>query len=622
MINGVNQFMFTLVIGLAVISAANSKSGPDSSPQVMGLTGKVDNIRTAVPADVKPLLLVESRIPVDVDLKRMAEWSLEYLINSPRERFNYDPVFECYPYKYPPEPNHPDPIVPCDTDARMDWEWYYMRDITGSSKGRDAEAVFHKRIKSYVKEDGIVWAPPGCYNEADIHATYEEKDYLIHMWGAPKILRSLSEDYIRTKNPESKDLARKIMLGLKRLAKWDDKGRCWIECGMGGLKADGSVAVQSVMPAPVVGPLVTYWQATGDNEALEFAKAYAEGMIAGLQPYGLKFEADGSFGDGHGHVTMRSVWGVAQLGVATGEKKYVDFARRSFDWVLSRGTGTGWFPAVPAIPFCTEVCLISDMMSTASCIAETGQPEYYDYIERSMRNYIANLQFIADREGFEARYRKEHPELSEDQIREGMAASLRFQGGFYNAGVNDFENSWLWGGYIWKISGCCAPEGIRAVYTCWQDTIRRMPKSQLGPKGIYVNMSFNRKSEWGDVTSFMPHQGRLTVKAKVRDDFFIRPPYWADRNQVLAFVDSKPVPVKWSGAYVQFDAKPGQELTLTYPLISFSQQCDDTWEKTAPGTSVTFLWLGNMVTDTLPRAKPGTTPLFTGKVKETPPVPD
>ena len=67
-----------------------------------------------------------------------------------------------------------------------------------------------------------VWSPPGCFHEGDINAKYEKKDYIIHIWGSTKILKSLSEDYVRTKNPQSKELARKVMLAQNKLVTWDD----------------------------------------------------------------------------------------------------------------------------------------------------------------------------------------------------------------------------------------------------------------------------------------------------------------------------------------------------------------------------------------------------------------
>lgn len=610
-----------LVVGMLGGIMASGSLAASSFPNVLGITGEIDTLEVAVPAEASVKPVDRSAVPADIDLKRMAEWALHYLTNSPRKQFNYDPVFQCFPLQYPPAPDKTDPIVPCDTDARMDWEWYYMRDITGSHAGRDVETAFHKRMRSYVDANGIVWSHPGCYNEGDTSAVYSDKDRIIHIWGATKILKSLSEDYKRTKNPESKALARKIMLGLKGLATWDDKGRCWLACGMGGMKADRTPAPMSAQPAPLVESLVVYWESTGDKEALDFAKAYAEGIIEGLQPGSVQFAPDGNFGGGHGHITMHAVWGVAHLGLVTGDRRYSDFGKRVCDWMMSRGTGTGWFPAAPVwAQSCTEVCCISDMMSTAACVARNGHPEYFDYVERCMRNYIAPLQFIETPE-FKAKYRETNKALSEEQIRKGLAESGKFQGGFFNAGLNDMENALLGGGgYVWKIAGCCAPEGIRAIYTTWQDSITRLPGSPLGPAGVYVNMNFSRDSKWGKVVSFLPDTGRLTVTASVEDCFFVRPPHWAPKDDIRAFVNSEAVPVKWSGDYVRFDANPGDELTITYPIVRFTHHVKGLWENVVPGLEMTYNWIGNMVMRAYPEAKPGCTPFFTGKIRVLPPV--
>jgi S1-C subfamily serine protease len=169
-------------------------------------------------------------------------------------------------------------------------------------------------------------------------------------FGATKILKSLSEDFARTKNPESQALARKVMLALKKIATWDERGRCWIPCGMGALRADGSIVPNgwNRQPAPIVEPLVTYWLATGDREGLDFARAYANGMMNNLQPDGIRFQQDGKeiiggfpFG-AHSHATMHAVWGVAHLGIVTGESQYADFSKNVWDALLRRGTGTGF----------------------------------------------------------------------------------------------------------------------------------------------------------------------------------------------------------------------------------------------------------------------------------------
>jgi hypothetical protein len=612
-----------LLAVLFVLVICCTASGMEAS-KVKGLNGKVDKLQVAIAAADKVAPVADCIRTPDIDLKRMAQWSLEFLIRTPRPHLNYEPVFQIYPYRCPPAPEGSDPVVGCDTDARMDVEWYFMRDITGSTKGKDVEQGFHARMRGFVDAEGVTWCHPGAFNEGNITAKYEKKDYLIHMWGATKILKSLCEDYMRTHNPESKALATKMLLALKGLLKWDDQGRCWSSCGNGCLDANRDPVPNpwNPHPLPIVEPLINYYEAFNDPQALAFAKAYADGMIAGVQPDGLKFGADGSF-DGHSHVTMHSVWMVAHLGVVTGEKQYTDWAKRVFDFFLrTRGTGAGWFAAAPEHPG-DETCLIADMMSAAAYIARGGYPEYFDFVERYMRNRVSPSQFIITPH-IRSHYAELNKEQGDEKIKYGLSELEKYQGGYLGGvGLNDWENELLNGGVYGNgpeiaMIGCCQGSGMRAVYHTWENTIAKWPKSAIGPAGVYVNLSFNRQSPWGEVFSFMPDAGRLTVKAAVQDRFFLRVPHWAPREDVRAFVDSKPIPVEWSGAYVVFAAQPGQELTITYPLVSFQQQVGPQLAA-YPDLLVTYQWTGNMVMDVAPQAT--STRIYTGKPRVLPPAP-
>lgn len=593
---------------------------------IRGLSGKVSDVKVAVEASAKVELLSSSTASKDIDLKRMAAWAMNYLIRTPRPELNYEPVFQCYPLRCPPVPAGQDPVVSCDTDARMDWEWYYMREISGSEAGREVEAAFHKRIRKYVGPDGRVWATPGSFDESDIHGEKQgAKDMIIHIWGATKILKSLSEDYLRTNNPESKALAQKVMRALKKLAVWDAGNRCWFACGMGALREDGTVVPNgwNAQPAPIVEPLITYYLATQDAEGLDFAKSYARGMMDNCQPDGIRFNEQGvpsggfDFGP-HAHGTMHAVWGVAHLGLITGEQKYLDFAKGTFTWLQKRGTGTGWFPAGP--DNCNETCAISDMISLSAMLAKGGNPEYFDYLERYLRNYIGNLQFIITPE-FEAYYRKLNQAAGEEKIKNGLNELQKFQGGIVGgSGLNDYENVLLGGVSGFAMFGCCAPEGMRAIYTAWCNAIERLSESKLGPAGVYVNVALSRDSDLGRVVSFFPDEGRMTVKAGVKDDFFLRPPHWAPRDKVRAFAGGKSIAARWSGDYVWFNSvNPGDEVSITYPLVAFKHEVDGLWKKT-PELKIKFNWLGNLVVSSDPA--PALTPLFTGRPRQLPDPPE
>lgn len=594
---------------------------------IQGLTGAVRDVtlRTLAPETIAPL--ASAPPGKDIDLRRMAQWAMNYLIRTPRGQFDYEPVFQCAPLGCPPVPSGRDVVVPCDTDARMFWEWSYMREVSGATEGGEVEAAFRRRMLGYVQDDGSVLAHVGCYNEGDIHKAYTDADRVYHVWGATKILHGLADEFRRTGSQQAKILARKIMLRLKRLAVYPTADACYFPGGMGAVKPDGTVVPNfwNQQPAPVIEPLVNYYLATGDAEALAFARAYTEGMLAGLQPDGIRIQPDGTVigrfqnSDGttwpHSHATMHAVWGMAHLGLVAGEARYVDTAKKIWDWMLTRGTGTGWFPAGP--PNCNETCMASDMISVAAILARAGHPEYFDHAERYLRNYISNLQFIVTPE-FEAYYRGINAAAGDEKIREGLEELRKFQGGFIGgSGLNDYENTLLGGVSGFMMFGCCAPEGMRAVYTAWENTIDRFAESKLGPAGVYVNLALNRESPWGKVVSFFPDVGRLTVRASVRDTFFLRPPHWAPRQDVRAFVGSQPVALVWSGAYVRFDAvEPGQELTIAYPLVAFAHEAGGEWQRVCREKLV-FHWLGNMVVQAEPPAKH--TPLFTGRPRQLPP---
>ena len=605
---------------LAGLAFAQGASGEEGMSAIRGITGKVSEVRIVKEAP-RTIAALSSGVPRnDIDLKRMAQWAMNYLIRTPRKQFNYEPVFQCHPLRCPPVPKGRDVVVPCDTDARLNWEWYYMRAVSGSKAGRDVEAGFHKRMLGYVQLDGTVLSHPGCYNEGDIHRVYQPKDYVFHVWGATKILHALAEDFRRTGSEGSKAMARRIMLRLRKLAVYRGRETCYFPGGMGAVRQDGTVVPNgwNKHPAPVVEPLVNYYLATGDKEALEFAKAYAEGILSGAQPGGIRIGADGGFGGGHGHATMHALWGVAHLGVVTGRQRYITFVKRSWDWMLGQGTGTGWFPAAPGwAANCNETCCISDMISNAAMIARGGHPEYFDYVERYLRNYISNLQFLVTPE-FEATYRRLNRAAGEKRIARGLEELRKFQGGIIGgSGLNDWENELLGRVSGFEMFGCCAPEGMRAIHTAWSSVIDRLDASKLGPPGVYVNLCLSRRSKWGRVVSFFPDAGRLTVKAAGKDAFFLRPPHWAPRKQVRAFRATGAVPVRWSGGYVRFDAaEPGEELTITYPLVGFSHEVRGLWKPAAPKLKMTFQWLGNMVERSDPPAK--ATPLFGGKPRVLP----
>ncbi|MEI7902379.1 MAG: hypothetical protein WCK89_19180, partial [bacterium] len=96
------------LIGFATLALYNPVAGADktpvSLPPVKGLTGKVRDVmvRAPAPISIQPLSAVKPSI--DVDLRRMAQWAMNYLMRTPRKDLDYEPVFQANPMNCPPVP--------------------------------------------------------------------------------------------------------------------------------------------------------------------------------------------------------------------------------------------------------------------------------------------------------------------------------------------------------------------------------------------------------------------------------------------------------------------------------------------------------------------------------------
>lgn len=155
--------------------------------------------------------------------------------------------------------------------------------------------------------------------------------------------------------------------------------------------------------------------------------------------------------------------------------------------------------------------------------------------------------------------------------------------------------------------GCCTWNGARAVGGAAIGVVT------TNGSHVYINMALNRETPQCKVVSFLPSQGRLTVVVKTAGQFYLRPPVWSPRHRVKAFRNGHLIPIRLEGAYVAFDqAKPTEELTMSYPLPHFLQHLF------IPGrhgvvAKYTLEWLGNTEVNIVPKGK--YLPLYQNRAK-------
>lgn len=602
--------VWSLLIGAGTMAPA-----VEPSPDIMRqLTSPISGFRGEI-SNVEVLPEGAPTLPSNPNLPQVAEAALHYLANNPVPENKYQCRFWNMLLLYPPAPlpdsskNPLDATAVGDTECRNDVAFNQMREMCGSNFGRKAQDEVHKRLVSYIRStpgqlgDDMCW----CFLYAgspDVDSDYVEPG------ATGRLLQSEVDQYRLTGDERHKKLARRLFEGIRKAASWDT-GRAYYPNGVMGFKPGKNAAGYEGHYPIFIAALADYWRHCNDPEAIQFARAMTEGIVADLQPRHCH-HPDGSI-RGHNHVLMHSVRGVAEVGALTREPRYLEWAKLAYKYYSDNGFDTGWLPESRDHPDHnnhTEMCLVGDMTEVEVWLAQSGWPSYWDRVDRTIRNLVVPGQFVLT-PAIEAMWREVNKDRSPVEVERSIQLLKDFQGGFLSGLTpNDliFEINPKGGHHgsvdyrgrkiVFDMMGCCPPEGMRALYLAWRDTVLETPE------GVMVNLYFDRDAPKAKVASQMPRNGKITVTAKADANFLLRPPGWAPRSLVKASRSGQPVPVEWGGpsfAYVVFPAtKSGDSLEISWPLVKFDQRVSHKIFDGSVERAYTYTWIGSTVTSVDP----------------------
>ena len=550
------------------------------------------------------------------DLVAMARWAMHYLVNNPQQPRGYECRFYISPSSFPPalgDTKH-DIIAVGDTENRMELAFIYIRKMTGMTTGQEIEEAIRSRLLSYVRSDGLCWCTP-CAMDGK-----KDTEPAGMPWTTGLLMLSTTERYSQSGDKAELELAGRLFEGLKGLASHRG-GMMWYEGGLAGIR-DGKWLDGAKYHYPVViSQSFRLWQATGREDILEFAEAMTEGMLAGVQPTlgANRVLPDGSHSSPNVHLLIRAVVGVAQVGQATGNSRYLEWAKRVFEYTRSCGTDWGWNPEniIPGYPegrYRSETCSTADMVECAIALAQAGYGEYWDYVERVVRNYLPEAQFFLTPE-FVALYRKTHADKPASDIESALNLLGKFEGGFL---ARQLPNDWVYNYNLGKppqmnMMGCCPPSGMRAMYLAWDNTVIERNGE------VFVNMSLDRDAPAARVRTYAPQRGTLEVEARKAATFYVRPPSWTQRENIQVSVNDKQVKADWYRGALRFrHVSAGDKLRIDYPLVRFTQRVPVGWDNAQKIYEVR--WVGNDVEEVLPHGK--YLPIFAGSRRVLPKLTD
>jgi hypothetical protein len=287
-----------------------------------------------------------------------------------------------------------------------------------------------------------------------------------------------------------------------------------------------------------------------------------------------KFLAEVPPGAVHWHHSFQAALACAEYGLVSGEREYLDFADATYRHALtfcSREAGFapeyvyGCFPRTQDEDN-TEACCCADLVQMALWISVAGVADYWDDVDRFLRNHISTLQ-LTDTFWFynlpENRGKYAHPD---PQVETLISPYVGQFGGWATA------NEWHDPRYGPGIMTCCVGNCTRAFYY----VLSRMMDFSEGT--LRIHLTLNAVSPWAEVKSYQPFEGRCEIMPKTKcEHILVRIPEWIVNNSdtICCSKDGKPYPIEWRGRYIDAGAgQPSQTISIQFPISVHAVKTD------------------------------------------------
>lgn len=479
-----------------------------------------------------------------------------------------------------------------------------MRVATGSTKNIEVDATWMRVQLKTVGTDGLVYIPlrgrpwslqsvPRTYEEpvwnAD-GATVAINDPSVAQLGSVesthRAISTMTVYYLRDKNPIWKAAIEKMILRLSEIVVDRGDYACF---PAGSFLPGGRYSADAPMPTGIMAEelsgriiqgLAQYYQATGFEPALRLGGKLTNYLRNHAQYYEhsgawifsdtekswerKNWDVDSLVNGGHGHGHGIGLVAALEYGIAAKDRGTIDFARGGYEWAKANysSPSIGFFPEwfMPRYDAC-ETDTIADMLAMALKMSAEGIADYWDDADRWTRNHFAESQITSADWIHKLAERSPRKPVAWNET--GDRVAERSVGAFAGwSTANDFGVETP--KHPRSIQHCCTGNSSRTMYYIWQHILT------YDRGTLRLNLLLNRASEWVDVCSYIPYEGKVEVVVKnPLSAVLVRVPEWvAPSDQEVAVTTAAGNrPFKWEGRYLNLGAaKPGEMLTVTFPI--------------------------------------------------------
>lgn len=248
----------------------------------------------------------------------------------------------------------------------------------------------------------------------------------------------------------------------------------------------------------------------GSAPGMEAARILVDRCIV----HGRTFTPDNTFGPtGHMHGNLRSMVGVADYALATGNPVLYSRMEALYRYVKTTGTRFGFLPEVIGrkgdIISC-ETCALMDFAGIGVTLANHGHPEYWGDMERLARNHYAESQ-VGDSSWLESD--SSRPDTAQFTYRD-IGGRIRGAWAGWSSpnhilAARETLNA-HWGGPELKnktrvLQNCCGGSGVHGLFILWKNAAR----FETGTLSIHMHL--DKKLPQAEIRCEQPYRGILRI---------------------------------------------------------------------------------------------------------------
>ena len=572
------------------------------SPAVKATDSGIDYIRKSIPHVSVPDyggVRYADRVPDTLDLAERARLAINALTGLADPSADYECYFLVQINRKPMVMSHEWSDFVGEQPKFME-ALTLLRAVTGDSRARDVDLGMMTAAAHMLGEDGLYYQPingrPWALIEshgrivtaappfsdgpnASQHKHGDEGPKVIRAgqfsdaYSCGRMLLAMTLWYERDKNPFWREMAERMINRFNELA--IDRGdyayfpRPFIHPGFltPGERPDPAVSDKTshFTHLGAIHGMSRYYRVTGYEPALQLAGKLSRYM----RDHSGHYDSEGRAPNRHFHGSTCTLLAMLEYGALAHDQTFLEFVRKSYEWHRTIGCAlVGFFPEVARIDYLTsETCEIANMIDLAVRLSQLGVGDYWDDADRYLRNQFIENQLTHGE--WMQQVSEQFPETPVSFRETSQRLIDRNLGGFAGwATGNDFigdPNGPLPHGFAFM--HCCTGNASRALYYAWQGILDH----DTGK--LRVNMLLNRSSQWADVHSFIPYEGRVEVIPKQNVTLAVRIPDGVDQRKVKVLMGKKQHAPQWAGRYLEVGScAPGDKVTITFPLTERTQR--------------------------------------------------